>query len=112
MLTVLTILAQQSQVEPAILGGNAGWVGTGLLGAVLSWIFFWHLPAKDKQLKELIDSQLECSREERKNFREALDRVVEHCSAENERLADKLDVLGDAVGKLSVAITHLESRSK
>ena len=106
------ILAQQTSAEATILAGNAGWVGTGLLGAVLSWIFFWHLPAKDKQLKELMDSQLSYSREERKNFREALDKIVEHCSQENQRLTDKLDILGDAVGKLSVAITHLESRSK
>lgn len=37
------------------LSGGAGWVGAGLLGAVLAWLCFFHLPAKDKQLKELID---------------------------------------------------------
>lgn len=40
---------------PETLGGDAGWVGTGLLGGVLSWLLFWHLPAKDKQVTDIID---------------------------------------------------------
>jgi hypothetical protein len=34
-------LAQSS--DP--LSGGAGWVGAGLLGAVLAWLLFVHLPA-------------------------------------------------------------------
>lgn len=26
------------------LAGNGGWAGAGLLGAVLAWLLFWHLP--------------------------------------------------------------------
>ena len=37
--------------------GGAGWVGTGLLGSVLLWLFFRHLPDKDKQLKEFTDAK-------------------------------------------------------
>ena len=32
----------------------SGWVGTGLLGAVLGWVFYRHLPDKDKQINSLI----------------------------------------------------------
>ena len=41
--------------SPEVISGGAGWVGAGLLGAVLSWLTLVHLPAKDKQVKELID---------------------------------------------------------
>lgn len=47
--------------SPDALAGNSGWVGAGLLGAILLWLFTMHLPAKDKQLKELLadrDKQL------------------------------------------------------
>lgn len=39
------------------ISGGAGWVGAGLLGCVLCWLLFIHLPAKDKQLKEFIESK-------------------------------------------------------
>lgn len=54
METIHAILAQSTPVD--VIGGASGWVGTGLLGAVLSWLMFVHLPAKDKQAKELADT--------------------------------------------------------
>jgi hypothetical protein len=39
------------------LSGGAGWIGAGLLGAVLTWLFFMHLPSKDKQLRELTEAK-------------------------------------------------------
>lgn len=33
------------------ISGGAGWVGAGLLGAVLSWLLLIHLPARDKRDK-------------------------------------------------------------
>ena len=44
------------------LSGASGWTGAGLLGLVLAWLLFVHLPAKDKLLKEYIsakDTQLD-----------------------------------------------------
>lgn len=38
-----------AQVDPAGLSGGAGWVGAGLLGAVLGWLLLKHLPDKDRQ---------------------------------------------------------------
>lgn len=41
-----------AQIDP--ISGGAGWVGTGLLGAVLSWLLLKHLPDKDRQIREVI----------------------------------------------------------
>jgi predicted HicB family RNase H-like nuclease len=51
-MTDLFIAIAQSTGPPDIISGGAGWVGTGLLSSVLAWIFFSHIPAKDKQLAE------------------------------------------------------------
>ena len=52
---VLTLLLAQLSTEA--LSGSSGWIGTGLLGAVLSWLLFVHLPSKDKQLTLLMDGK-------------------------------------------------------
>ncbi len=36
------------------IGGNAGWAGASILGGVLGWLLFLHLPAKDKMMMTLI----------------------------------------------------------
>ena len=51
MIDLLTLLAQLPTIDP--LATNSGWLREGLLGCVLSWIMFVHLPAKDKIVKEL-----------------------------------------------------------
>lgn len=54
----LALLAQVS--DPISIIGS-GWVGAGLLGAVLAWLLLVHLPARDKQFSELArekDTQL------------------------------------------------------
>lgn len=40
-------------VEP--IAGNAGWLGAGLLGAVLAWLMFVRWPANDKMTRDLMD---------------------------------------------------------
>ena len=65
------------------LSGGAGWIGAGLLGAVLSWLMLKHLPDKDKQVYEFIRRQdehtiamaskfAEALREQRIDFKDAL----------------------------------------
>jgi predicted hydrolase (HD superfamily) len=39
---------------PDMVGGSAGWVGAGLLGLVLAWLFGKHLPSKDAQIERLL----------------------------------------------------------
>lgn len=52
---IAAVLAQAPASD--VISGGAGWVGTGLLGSVLAWLFFKHLPAKDQQNADLIKSQ-------------------------------------------------------
>ncbi len=70
------------------ISGGAGWVGAGLLGGVLGWLLFVHLPSKDKQLKELMESKDGMVRDLAKEFRLDLDRIVTHCKDENERIVE------------------------
>lgn len=53
VMTTYYIFAQAA-VDP--ISGGAGWVGTGLLGTVLCWLLLKHLPDKDKQIKELLNT--------------------------------------------------------
>src|SRR5689334_11459393 len=50
MLQPLLLLWAQTDA----LAGGAGWAGVGLLGGVLSWLLFVHLPGKDKQVEKLV----------------------------------------------------------
>jgi hypothetical protein len=56
----------------APLSGDAGWAGTGLLGAVLAWLLFIHLPNKDKLLTASIEKKDEQIDEQRKEFTASL----------------------------------------
>jgi predicted HicB family RNase H-like nuclease len=57
MTIAFLIVIAQTAAPPDIISGGAGWVGTGLLSSVLAWIFFAHIPAKDKQIAGLIESR-------------------------------------------------------
>ena len=52
LLFLCVALIAQGSVDP--ISGGAGWVGAGLLGAILGWLLFVHLPAKDKLVRDLI----------------------------------------------------------
>src|SRR5688572_11670740 len=51
--TMILLLAQGTDIGTA--STVAEWLKFGLLGAVLFWLFFWHLPAKDAQIKTLLE---------------------------------------------------------
>lgn len=77
------------------LAGNAGWAGAGLLGLVLVWLFFFHLPAKDKQVKELTDQLIAMTEKNAAlinsiadKHKAALDVVVTHCKEDSTRLVE------------------------
>lgn len=54
LLGAAPLLAQAAAADP--ITGGAGWLGAGLLGMVLAVVFFVILPAKDRQVKEMIDA--------------------------------------------------------
>ena len=47
------LFAQAAGLSPE----PSGWAGAGLLGLVLAWLLFIHLPAKDKQIVEANDKK-------------------------------------------------------
>jgi hypothetical protein len=103
MLTMLVLLAEVTTPLDT-LGGAPAWVGTGLLGSVLGWLLFIHLPNKDKQIAGLIESRdaavkalaadyraslleltnrfIETDKERRADYKESLQVVVSHCEKE------------------------------
>lgn len=77
--------------QTTALAGDSGWLGAGLLGLVLGWLLFFHLPAKDKQIEDLLkvkDAQLEKKDalilEQAKSSREAIEAIVAAFKAETE----------------------------
>lgn len=78
----MLLLAQA--IEP--ISGGAGWVGAGLLGAVLAWLLLVHIPAKDKQIKDLIEAKDAQYERMLDKFQRALDTVVQHCKEEAQAL--------------------------
>lgn len=38
------------------ISGGAGWVGAGLLGAVLAWLMFKYIPEQNQQTRDLINA--------------------------------------------------------
>ena len=93
--TSLLALCIVAQVDT--ISGGAGWVGTGLLGAVLSWLLFVHLPAKDKQLRDVIHEHTETEKEQRST----------HSALEREQRADFSNTLKAMMDHSRVQFTDL-----
>lgn len=77
-----------AQADP--ISGGGGWVGAGLLGAVLAWLLLVHLPSKDKQLREFIESKDKHIQQLVGDFKVSLELVVKHCEAENDKILAEL----------------------
>ena len=83
------------------LTGGAGWAGAGLLGLVLCWLLLRHLPEKDRQFREMNDkhdlkitdimsSFRDEMRDNREEFKVALQAMLLHCEKEVAFYRDKL----------------------
>lgn len=98
---VMCLLAQAAAPSVESLAGGSGWVGAGLLGAVLSWLLLWHLPDKDKQLKAVMDAKdaqiealltryLQTEKEQRLAFQASLETVVNSHTTQLKGLNDMI----------------------
>ena len=97
----LAILLAQT---PDPLTGTTGWVGAGLLGLILAWLLFVHLPAKDKQLKEIIeikDGQIRVIIEAKDALATAKDGQIREMVASRDVLVQTLQTAGVAAAKES-----------
>ena len=72
-----------AQAITETIPGGAGWVGAGLLGSVLAWLFFYHITHKETQIKEHTALFVNVVREEREicrmwyeENRKLLDRIL------------------------------------
>lgn len=83
------------------LTGASGWTSFGIAGMVLAWLLLVHLPAKDKQIKELIDKHDETEKDQRtaylaetKEMRGASERSIavltDNCKQEMQHLVEML----------------------
>jgi PAS domain S-box-containing protein len=64
------------------ISGGAGWVGAGLLGAVLAWLLLRHLPAKDAQIERLVAAKDDTVKAMAEAYGVSLDKVIRHCEKE------------------------------
>lgn len=105
------IFSNDHPTSPDPISGGAGWVGAGLLGVVLAWLLFVHLPAKDKQLKELLegkDKQIEniltrkwdMIKELTKDYKDDLKGVNEHWQSQTSLLIDAIQDLSTKIDGL------------
>ena len=80
---ILIQVAMLFAQDASLLTGVGGWAGAGLLGLVLGWLLMRHLPAKDQQIKDFIESKDMLVKDMITEFKGALHLVVTHCRDEN-----------------------------
>ena len=107
------LLVADAVSEVSAITGGTGWVGASILGGVLAWLMFVHLPAKDKMFKELIndkDKQIDViltskwealkqiAMEHTKvieslsaKYQLTMDKVIAHCDVEVQRIIGVFD---------------------
>lgn len=132
------MLFAAEDVASGVLSGGAGWVGAGLLGLVLFWLLFRHLPEKDKQMAHFVEKKDDMLKHVANSFSEriknvaeqhtttvkelnaahkdALDRVVKHCEQEMNTVGQSLhrefDQLSGTVRELSASVGALKIQRK
>lgn len=118
--------------------GASGWAGAGLLGLVLAALIFYILPAKDRQLKEMIEAfngemakgradyigELGASRkdyvaaltDQRKEFKETLAQILARCDRELDLLGGIMrhntESLGKSLDTLSLIVEAYHREGK
>lgn len=103
------LLAQASDPSDPLSGG-AGWVGAGLLGAVLAWLLFIHLPAKDKLITNLMDRYLAAEAAQRAEHAELEKAQRDEGLAALHSLKDDLVRVQTSLDKLGNTIDALKER--
>lgn len=112
----LQCLLAQTAVDP--ISGGAGWVGAGLLGAVLAWLLLKYLPEQDRQRRDLIDNYAQRfdARDMRHQivldkisdeYRRSLDKVVEHCKEEGRTAARDISMIVEAQQEMSEILSRI-----
>jgi len=118
------------QADSSVLSGASGWAGAGILGLVLAWLFFKHLPdkdalleraqaGKDKQLSEkdtqiqnLIVSHNQREDKARETYERNVALLTEHCEREMQVMSDgvgkKVDTIASMIDSLNKLVDSLQ----
>lgn len=80
----MDLLAQVTDADS--LSGGAGWVGAGLLGVVMAWLLFKHLP-------QLMTDHREAMAKLADSHAKAVQIVADHCEEEMARLVEAVQKL-------------------
>lgn len=84
-----------------VLAGGSGWAGAGMLGCVLGWLLFRHIPS-------LTDSHVRLVQQLSSDFKESLEKVTKHCEGEIANLtADWKREIDRIVLKIDEARAHI-----
>jgi hypothetical protein len=101
------------------LGGASGWAGAGMLGLVLAWLLWKHIPrilddnkeqilAHKDQISNLISKEETSRKEFSIMYERNLDKVLHHCHSEMDALSKlmtkELETLGTAINALTNAV--------
>jgi len=112
MLPTVSCVLLIAQIAADPISGGAGWIGAGLLGAVLAWLMFVHLPGKDKLIRELqaesqafvqrlMDRHDAAVKAQQEMFTSSLRGVTDHCSTELDKIASRFsDGIGEILQRL------------
>ena len=73
------------------LSGGSGWAGASLLGAVLAWLLFKHLPAKDQQIFDMIESRQKALDAKDAAMDKTVKAVTDHCKEELVLVTDRFE---------------------
>ena len=96
----------------SLIPGAPGWAGVSMLTAVLAWLLGSHLPAKDKQLKELMADHNAHVREMTADFRASLVELAARAdAADRERRADVKEALAQITAGRKEALAELTALS-
>lgn len=111
---MIFVFLAQGVLDPSVIPTASGWSAFGLVGMLLYWLCFYHLPNKDKQLKDVIDENnvradrqvtdhnnrsdkrveefsalvklaMISEEKQRTDFKQSLDKVITHCQGENQK---------------------------
>ncbi len=103
------ILLAQTEVG----GGAAGWTSFGIAGLVLSWLLLVHLPAKDKQIKDILDNHAALEKEQRTEYKVTLELIIKSNKEQVEGLGNALqEDLKSLQTEITALTHHLENRRR
>ena len=66
--------------EADAISGGSGWVGAGMLGLILSWLLYKHIPS-------ITQAHLDDVKKLSADFKEALQVVTKHCESQMAAMA-------------------------